>query len=336
MDDVPVRRRRRRGLRMLLGGVCAALLAITGTVMATTAHADTTVTSNQTGTNNGYFFSFWKDNGNVIMTMGNGGQYSAPWNGVNNSVVGKGWKPGSGHTVNYSGSFNCGGNCYLPCTAGPPTRSSSTTSSRTSAATTRAPAPSASAPSPPTAAPTTSTAPSGSTSPPSSGTADVLPVLERPAEQAHRRHHHHRQPLQRVAQPRPEPGQPRLPDHGHRGLPEQRSAPTSPSAKAPARWQHPDAHATAGAGNPTPTPTSGGGGQAGTTLKAAAERSGRYFGTAIAQSRLSDSTYTGIASREFDMVTAENEMKPDATEPNQGQFNFSAGDAIYNWATSTA
>jgi len=33
------------------------------------------------------------------------------------------------------------------------------------------------------------------------------------------------------------------------------------------------------------------------------------------------------------MVTAENEMKPDATEPNQNQFNFSAGDAIYNWAT---
>ena len=41
----------------------------------------------------------------------------------------------------------------------------------------------------------------------------------------------------------------------------------------------------------------------------------------------------GIARREFDMVTEENEMKPDATEPNRGQFNFSAGDAIYNWAT---
>ncbi|HEX7490789.1 MAG TPA: endo-1,4-beta-xylanase [Candidatus Limnocylindrales bacterium] len=32
------------------------------------------------------------------------------------------------------------------------------------------------------------------------------------------------------------------------------------------------------------------------------------------------------------MVTAENEMKPDATEPNQNQFNFTAGDQIYNWA----
>jgi endo-1,4-beta-xylanase len=32
-------------------------------------------------------------------------------------------------------------------------------------------------------------------------------------------------------------------------------------------------------------------------------------------------------------MTAVNEMKPDATEPNQGQFDFRAGDAIYNWAT---
>jgi hypothetical protein len=32
------------------------------------------------------------------------------------------------------------------------------------------------------------------------------------------------------------------------------------------------------------------------------------------------------------MMTAVNEMKPDATEPNSGQFTFAAGDAIHNWA----
>jgi len=74
--------------------------------------------------------------------------------------------------------------------------------------------------------------------------------------------------------------------------------------------------------------------EAATTLGAAAAQSGRYFGTAIAGGRLNDSAYTTIAGREFTMVTAENEMKPDATEPNQNQFNFSAGDQIYNWATS--
>lgn len=68
------------------------------------------------------------------------------------------------------------------------------------------------------------------------------------------------------------------------------------------------------------------------TLGAAAAQSGRYFGTAIASGKLGDSAYTTIANREFNMVTAENEMKIDATEPNRGQFNFSAGDRVYNWA----
>jgi endo-1,4-beta-xylanase len=75
-----------------------------------------------------------------------------------------------------------------------------------------------------------------------------------------------------------------------------------------------------------------GAGAAAGTLGAAAAQSGRYFGTAIAAGRLGDSAYTTIAAREFNMVTPENEMKIDATEPNQNQFNFSAADQIYNWA----
>ncbi|MFJ7271922.1 endo-1,4-beta-xylanase [Streptomyces sp. NPDC099050] len=68
------------------------------------------------------------------------------------------------------------------------------------------------------------------------------------------------------------------------------------------------------------------------TLGSAAAQSGRYFGTAIASGRLGDSAYTTIAGREFNSVTPENEMKIDATEPQQGQFNFAAGDRVYNWA----
>ncbi|MEU9590696.1 endo-1,4-beta-xylanase [Streptomyces sp. NPDC048219] len=68
------------------------------------------------------------------------------------------------------------------------------------------------------------------------------------------------------------------------------------------------------------------------TLGAAAAQSGRYFGTAIASGRLGDSAYTSIANREFTMVTAENEMKIDATEPQRGQFSFTAADRVYNWA----
>jgi endo-1,4-beta-xylanase len=48
------------------------------------------------------------------MTLGASGNYSVTWNtAAQNIVVGKGWKPGSNHTVTYSGTWNCNGNCYL-------------------------------------------------------------------------------------------------------------------------------------------------------------------------------------------------------------------------------
>uniref|UniRef100_UPI000B3012F2 endo-1,4-beta-xylanase n=1 Tax=Herbidospora yilanensis TaxID=354426 RepID=UPI000B3012F2 len=66
----------------------------------------------------------------------------------------------------------------------------------------------------------------------------------------------------------------------------------------------------------------------------AAERGGRYFGAAIAAGRMGDSTYMNILNREFNQVTAENEMKWDATEPSRNSFNFSNGDRIANHAIS--
>jgi len=71
---------------------------------------------------------------------------------------------------------------------------------------------------------------------------------------------------------------------------------------------------------------------AGTTLGASAAEKGRYFGAAVAANKLSDSTYVGILNREFNMVTAENEMKWDATEPSRGSFNYTNGDRILNQA----
>ncbi|WP_344102865.1 endo-1,4-beta-xylanase [Myceligenerans crystallogenes] len=70
------------------------------------------------------------------------------------------------------------------------------------------------------------------------------------------------------------------------------------------------------------------------TLGAAAAQTGRYFGAAVPAGRLSESAYTTILNREFNMITAENEMKMDATEPSQNQFNFTSGDRIANWAIS--
>ncbi|MFC8299019.1 endo-1,4-beta-xylanase [Micromonospora orduensis] len=71
---------------------------------------------------------------------------------------------------------------------------------------------------------------------------------------------------------------------------------------------------------------------AGTTLGASAAEKGRYFGAAVATGKLSDGTYVGILNREFNSVVAENEMKWDATEPQQGRFSYTGGDRLVSHA----
>src|SRR5215475_2886886 len=75
-----------------------------------------TICSNQTGTNNGFFYSFWKDTGSACMTLGSGGKYDVSWNlGSGNMVVGKGWSTGSStRKVGYNaGIWQPNGNGYL-------------------------------------------------------------------------------------------------------------------------------------------------------------------------------------------------------------------------------
>ena len=262
-------------MRLLLGAACAAVLAVAGTVTATNAYAeaDRTITSNSTGTHNGYFYSYWKDSGNVTMTLGAGGNYSVQWNSINNSVVGKGWNPGSSHTVNYSGSFNCGGNCYLALygwTTQPAHRVLHRRELRQLQP--EYAAPPGWARSPPTAAPTTSTAPSGSTSPSINGTATFYQYWSVRQQQRTGGTITTANHFNAWANARPEPRQPTTTRSWPPRATRAAAAPTSPSAKA------------AAAARPGPPPAAGGGGKLHRRRVSAGQQWGDRFNLNVAVS----------------------------------------------------
>ncbi|KAJ5054623.1 uncharacterized protein L3040_000890 [Drepanopeziza brunnea f. sp. 'multigermtubi'] len=71
-------------------------------------------TPSATGTNNGFYYSWWTDNGaSATYTNGPGGQYSITWGTGGNLVGGKGWNPGSPRAIAYTGTYSPNGNSYL-------------------------------------------------------------------------------------------------------------------------------------------------------------------------------------------------------------------------------
>jgi peptidoglycan/xylan/chitin deacetylase (PgdA/CDA1 family) len=70
------------------------------------------LTSNQTGTNNGFYYQFWSaGTGSASMNLGSAGNYSVNWSGVGDIVCGKGWQGVGAHNVGYNAGVysNSGG-----------------------------------------------------------------------------------------------------------------------------------------------------------------------------------------------------------------------------------
>ena len=64
-----------------------------------------------TGTNNGFFWSLYREGGSGNITFGNAGNFAISYSNVNDIVGGKGWNPGSARNIGYnvgalSGSYN--------------------------------------------------------------------------------------------------------------------------------------------------------------------------------------------------------------------------------------
>lgn len=74
-----------------------------------------TITSYQTGTHDGFYYSFWTEGGGTAsMTLGPKGNYSTKWTNIQNFTAGKGWAVGKrDRVVCYEGTYDGGSNGFL-------------------------------------------------------------------------------------------------------------------------------------------------------------------------------------------------------------------------------
>ena len=95
-------------LRLILGLVAAMILAVL--VPTGSASAATSVCSNQTGTNSGYYYQMWSaGTGSACLTLNSGNSYSTQWSGIGDFVAGVGWNPGDTSTKSFNGSLSANG-----------------------------------------------------------------------------------------------------------------------------------------------------------------------------------------------------------------------------------
>ena len=74
------------------------------------------------------------------------------------------------------------------------------------------------------------------------------------------------------------------------------------------------------------------------TIRELAKERGRFIGTILNSEWFNDAIepeFEEIHKTQFNVVVAENEMKFDATEPKENEFNFEKGDKMVKYAQAT-
>ncbi len=111
---------RKHTISRFFHGLLAAAVCLTFTPLPT-ASAATVLTENKTGTEDGYAYELWKDNGNTSMTLTGGGTFSCEWSNINNCLFRKGKKYDCTQTydqlgnitIEYGVDYQPNGNSYM-------------------------------------------------------------------------------------------------------------------------------------------------------------------------------------------------------------------------------
>nr|AAC46361.1 beta-1,4-xylanase 229B [Dictyoglomus thermophilum] len=106
---------------MFLKKLSKLLLVVLLVAVYTQVNAQTsiTLTSNASGTFDGYYYELWKDTGNTTMTVYTQGRFSCQWSNINNALFRTGkkynqnWQSLGTIRITYSATYNPNGNSYL-------------------------------------------------------------------------------------------------------------------------------------------------------------------------------------------------------------------------------